>query len=166
MAISMDKCARCGKIYHKIRSTVCAQCQDAEDADYEKIRDVLCYEPTLTPDQVAEAAEVELACVMRMINEGLITSVSLSEPAVCGRCGAPAISLSKRLCQSCLEKLSIECAEALRAMREAQMEREGYYGVHRTVERKRRTPPTPGSPKPPTRTTRSRAPKRTAGSGR
>ena len=37
----------------------------------------------------------------------VVTNTSLSsESATCGRCGAPAISASKKLCHSCLEELN------------------------------------------------------------
>jgi NMD protein affecting ribosome stability and mRNA decay len=108
----LSACPRCKKIFDKTRSAVCTRCQDAEDNDFDKIRAVLDRSPNLNAEQVAEEAEVTVDCVMRMIAEGLIASVSLTEQIKCGRCGAPAISLSKRLCQACLEKLNSEMAQA------------------------------------------------------
>jgi ribosomal protein L37E len=105
-------CPRCKKIFENTRSVVCAKCQDDENADYDKIRAVLERSPNLNAEQAAEEAEVPVQCVTRMMQEGLISNVSLSESVKCGRCGAPAISLSKKLCQACLEKLNAEVAAA------------------------------------------------------
>ena len=50
---------------------------------------------------------------MRLVAEGRIATLPDQQAkAVCGRCGAPAISLSKRLCESCLQKLNSEVAKA------------------------------------------------------
>ena len=106
----LTTCPRCKKIFDKVRSAVCPKCQDAEDADYDKIRTVLDRCPNLNSEQVAEEANVSVECVMRMVDEGLIANASLAEKVKCGMCGAPAISLSKKLCQACLEKLNAQVA--------------------------------------------------------
>ncbi|HIJ64475.1 MAG TPA: hypothetical protein HPP77_00885 [Candidatus Hydrogenedentes bacterium] len=139
MELSLANCARCGGLYRKIRSSVCPKCQDAEDADYEKVRDALCYEPDLTFDQVAEIAGVEPKCVLRMLNEDRFSTTLLADPPICGRCGAPAISRKKRLCESCLRAMDLEFAEALRKIHAAQQDRQDIRGVHPTFIQKRRT---------------------------
>ena len=108
----LTKCPRCKRIFDKLHSPVCPKCQDAEDADYDKIRAVLDRQPSLNAEQVSEEAHVEVDCVMRMLEEGLIANVSLTQKVKCGRCGAPAISMNKKLCQACLEKLNTEVAQA------------------------------------------------------
>ena len=57
--------------------------------------------------------------VLRLIEQGAITCVSALEghSIRCGRCGAPAISASKKLCQACLEKLNAQVAVAQRTIR-------------------------------------------------
>lgn len=105
-------CPRCKKIFEKTRSLVCAKCQDDENSDYDKIRAVLERNPSLNAEQTAEESGVAVQCVTRMLQEGLIANVSLTESIKCGRCGAPAISLNKKLCQACLEKLNAEVVSA------------------------------------------------------
>ena len=136
--LSLSKCARCGGIYPKIRSVVCLKCQDAEDADYERIRDVLFYEPNLTAEEVAAIARVDVKCVIRMINTGMITSTLLMKAVTCGRCGAPALTPRKRLCARCWRALDLAFAETLREMRAKQREMGSEMGVHRTFEGKRK----------------------------
>lgn len=112
--MSLSKCARCGKIYGKIMSPVCPKCQPEEDADYAKIHQVIGKHAGLKAEEIAEKAEVDLQCVMRMLMEGRLRYTETSEKATCGRCGAPAISMAKRLCESCLVELDRECATAMR----------------------------------------------------
>ncbi|HUW60704.1 MAG TPA: hypothetical protein VMZ06_06825 [Candidatus Bathyarchaeia archaeon] len=99
-------------MFDKGISLVCSKCQPDEDADYEKIRAVLDRLPHLNVETAAAEAGVTVACVMRMLDEGLIANANLAENIKCGRCGAPAISLTKRLCQACLDKLNVEVAAA------------------------------------------------------
>lgn len=109
----LAKCPRCARMFNKKNAPVCPQCQQDEDADYEKVRHALEEHPDLTPQQVSERTGVEVSCILRLLDEGLIASTpELEKKAVCGRCGAPAISLSKRLCEACLQELNAEVARA------------------------------------------------------
>jgi NMD protein affecting ribosome stability and mRNA decay len=108
----LTKCPRCKRLFERIHSAVCQRCQADEDADFDKIRAVLDRLPNLNMEEVSTEANVPIECVMRMLDEGLITNVSLNQDVKCGRCGAPAISQSKKLCQACLDKLNAEVAAA------------------------------------------------------
>ena len=108
----LASCARCKKMFNKVKEPVCPSCQTDEDADFDKIRQVLEKNENLSVEQVAKEAEVDLEVVQRMVKEGLVAQVNLGESAICGKCGAPAISLSKKLCQACLDKLNAEVAKA------------------------------------------------------
>lgn len=99
-------------MYNKVQSPVCSSCQSDEDADQVKVREVIDRSPNLNAEEVAEEAGVELSVVQRMLNDGVIVSTAMLANVPCGRCGAPAISASKKLCQACLEKLNIEVARA------------------------------------------------------
>jgi len=134
----LANCARCGRLYRKVRSAVCPRCEPDEDADYEKVRDALCYAPDLTIAQVAELTGVSAKHVLRMANEDRFSVALLADPPVCGRCGRPAISRRKRLCESCVRAMDLEFAEIVKAIRTQQRERQAAWGVHPTVVKKRR----------------------------
>jgi ribosomal protein L37E len=78
-----------------------------------------------------------------MLEMGELTNVGLGEQPRCGRCGAPAISVSKKLCQGCLEKLNAEMAQAQRTikLKDKPQARIGEYDnkltVVKTLEQKR-----------------------------
>lgn len=108
----LASCGRCGKMFNKVTANVCPSCHEAEESDYEKIRDVVSRNETLNTEQVAEEAGVDIAVVRRIISEGRVAQVNLGEVPKCGKCGAPAISITKKLCQACLERLNVEVSKA------------------------------------------------------
>lgn len=103
-------CPRCSKMFDKHHTSVCAKCLDDEDADYEKVRQALAEQPNLTAEELAEKTEVSMDCVLRLLESGRIETVTANKTARCGRCGAPAISLSKKLCEACLNELNTQIA--------------------------------------------------------
>lgn len=115
--MEITKCERCGKVFSKVNLAVCSNCKEEEEADYDKVKEILEVQPNLNAEEVAEEAEVEIRVVLRMMKDGMITNVDLGEAVKCGKCGAPAISLSKRLCESCLEKLDAQVTLAQAKMK-------------------------------------------------
>ena len=110
--MALASCARCKQIFTKIRSDVCPKCQPEEEADYEKVRAYLESSPNQTADEVASGCGVTRECVMRLVQDGRIQNMAMADPVKCGRCGAPAISLDKKLCQACLDRLNMEVIRA------------------------------------------------------
>lgn len=138
--LKIAKCARCNEIFLQILSQVCEACLDDEEGDYSKIRDVLSRKADVGIEEVAQASGVTISCVLRMLDVGLITNEGVGNPARCGQCGEPAISISQRLCQTCLialdQRLSQQLAELrlrLRVMNDAEAAQ-----VHETLRAKRR----------------------------
>ena len=111
----LASCPRCKKMFTKIDNPICPTCEPLEKEDQDKVRAILDENPNLNAEGLAEKADVGLAVVERMLSAGALASVGIeTEQPKCGRCGAPAISLSKRLCQACLEKLNVEVAQMQR----------------------------------------------------
>ena len=108
--MALARCARCGKLFEKIRSVVCPICEPLEEEDYERIRMSLEDEAGQTAEDLAKSTGVDIECVMRLLSQGRIETASANHSVKCGRCGAPAISLSKKLCEACLRKLNAEVA--------------------------------------------------------
>ncbi len=108
----LASCPRCEKMFNKDAFVVCDGCEEAEREDYEKIHDALAKYPNLSAEDLAEMAEVEADCVLRLVDTGRIEpiSVSTAEGIKCGRCGAPAISKAKKLCEACLNEMNAQLA--------------------------------------------------------
>jgi hypothetical protein len=137
--LNFDKCVRCKDVFFRVASPVCLKCQLTEEEDFKKIRDILANRLGLNVEQLAEAAEVGTDCVLRMLEDERIVNVVSSDPVPCGRCGEPAISHTKKLCQRCLITLENECSASMRALKEkiGDEYRDNLQTVHEAVERKR-----------------------------
>lgn len=137
--MQLDTCKRCGKLYTRVHTPICSLCIGEEEADYDRIRNTLAREPGLTVEKVAEKAEVDHGCVVRMLDAGRLENTAVRDYVPCGRCGAPAISKSKRLCEKCLIELDQECAQTMRELREKKPGESVHrdLSVHETVELKR-----------------------------
>ncbi len=107
----LARCARCEKLFEKTALPVCLNCMPAEEGDYEKIRECLKDHPEMTVEFISETTGVTLSCVMRMLEQGLIVNEKTVGISRCGRCGAPAISATKKLCNGCLEEMNREVAK-------------------------------------------------------
>ncbi|HIJ65782.1 MAG TPA: hypothetical protein HPP77_07500 [Candidatus Hydrogenedentes bacterium] len=137
-------CPRCKRVFDKGSIPVCPKCESDEQSDYERIREVLERLPHLNAEEIALEADIDRDTVLRMLEQGLIQNVSINQQIKCGRCGAPAISISKRLCQACLEKMNAEAALAqskvkLPPKKSAQVG-ETMMNVRKTIQSKRKAP--------------------------
>jgi hypothetical protein len=108
--MALANCPRCNRLFNKVKLLVCPGCEAEEEADFEKVRRSLQDEPSQSAEQLSEKTGVSHDCVLRLLAEGRIANVNLEDAVRCGRCGAPAISMTKRLCQKCLNELSVELA--------------------------------------------------------
>jgi NMD protein affecting ribosome stability and mRNA decay len=99
-------------LFNKEGIPVCPACQPDEEADFEAVRTSLQETPNQTAEQVAELTGVDEECVLRLLSAGRIANVTPSKAVTCGRCGAPAISFTKRLCEKCLAEMNVELAAA------------------------------------------------------
>jgi len=136
----LGHCARCRRLYVRTTWTVCGKCVDMEASDFARIREVLEAQPHLGVEELADRAQVTAACVLRMLDEGLIASQADDDAAVCGRCGAPAISATKRLCTGCAldldRQLALELNQAALAKRSRVLKATAHH-VHEVLSEKR-----------------------------
>lgn len=124
--MALAKCPRCNKLFNKSPQSqylVCRNCEEEERNDFEKIKDLLHREGNLTAFQISEILEIPMDVILRMVEQGLIEQEDQDNSVYCGRCGKPAISRSKRLCESCLIELQRECVRAIQELRQSLMEK-------------------------------------------
>ncbi len=104
-------CPRCDTMFDKRKGqVVCEGCKEAEAADIERIAEYVSKNPDTSPHLVATALEIDAQVVLRAVDQGRIAQVNLGDQVHCGRCGAPAISHSKKLCEKCLAELDAQIA--------------------------------------------------------
>ncbi len=122
----LTKCPRCEKLFNKPENSqypVCNLCIDEEQKDYEKIRKVLEEHGNINAIEISEKTGISLDVILRMCDQGWFETQDNSESIYCGRCGAPAISRTKRLCESCLIQLQRECLKAIGELRQSLKEK-------------------------------------------
>ncbi|MBI2425011.1 MAG: hypothetical protein HYV27_19455 [Candidatus Hydrogenedentes bacterium] len=136
----LASCPRCKKMFNKGASKVCQACSGDEESDIEKITRIMDAHIDLDADEIAEKAEVDLAVVLRLIDDGRLAAVRLDANVMCGRCGAPAISMSKKLCQKCLDDLNAEVMKARSGIRlgEKKQVQLGMYSAPRSKDENKR----------------------------
>lgn len=139
----LAKCPRCSNLFNKEAIVVCSDCRDAEEEDYLKVREILAGDPTLDANALAGKCEVDVDVVLRMLDAGTIsTTEEGGSMATCGRCGRPAISATKKLCESCLQELDREIADQKRQTRlgaKKDIEIGGFGSVRDSIDSKRRS---------------------------
>lgn len=133
------KCARCSTTFVKFKAPVCENCVDDEEADFTRISDALVENPDQNAEVIAQLANVSTACVLRMLDRGLIATEQIAPDVKCGRCGKPAISLAKKLCQSCLIKLDQNFMSEISHAKRAQTDFDPTSSVHDIIDTKRKS---------------------------
>ena len=113
----LASCPRCRAIFVLTDWSVCGKCIHAEETDFSLMRDVLSQSPNLTPERLAMAANVTLACVLRMLDEEQLSNASPEGSPECKQCGAPALNNGQGLCIGCLLDLDRRLGQELNTAR-------------------------------------------------
>ncbi len=98
--MSLSNCPRCGKTFNKLPGVkICRDCQDVEDAQFEKVYQYLRDNPKTTVKITAEETEVSERLILEWFKAGRLTAHSSETAWECEKCGA---SIDRgRLCKRC-----------------------------------------------------------------
>jgi predicted DNA-binding transcriptional regulator YafY len=110
--MALANCARCNGVFNKVSSPLCPACAEQEERDFQIVSEALREHPGQTVEQLAESTGVSKRTILRLIKNERIASDADLAGVKCGKCGAPAISLSTRLCQRCAAEMSRAAAQA------------------------------------------------------
>lgn len=137
----LTNCPRCDRMFdQRPGHDVCDNCVPAEDVDMERISQFVSNNPDVSPADVASALTIDYQIVMRAVNAGRVAQVANLEAVRCGRCGAPAISHSKKLCENCLAELNAQLARERNNMNvPSKSSRGGGKGIRDDIKKKRLT---------------------------
>ena len=72
----LAKCPRTGKLFNNDDGPVHPEGLEAEEADYEKVREYLHRHPNASPEDVAKSTEVPYDCLERMVKQGMLELLS------------------------------------------------------------------------------------------
>lgn len=140
--MELRNCIRCGKVFGSVGSRVCPACLEAEEADFQRVKEFLRTTPKARIFEVVEATGVSEAQVLEFIRTGRLIAEGLGEAlmANCERCGRP-ISQG-RFCAECVAALGKEIAGTQKSMAEklrAQEKEANRIDMHIANYHKRRT---------------------------
>ena len=111
MAMNIDNCPRCGKIFVRNYKKLCPSCLKEAEEQYERCIAYLRENRGCTMQQLSDETKVPVAQIIRFIREGRI---SLEDhPGVhyeCEVCGAPI--RESHLCDACRKRLTKEFKQA------------------------------------------------------
>ncbi len=103
-ALSMRNCKKCGKVFTFVRSPICRDCEEIEEASFETVRVYLKENPNKNLETVSEETGVSPKKILKYIKEGrLIISQGMSGDVKCENCGKPVVKC--KYCASCALKL-------------------------------------------------------------
>jgi len=102
----LANCKECGKLFVKISSDICPECQKKEEEDFNRVREYLKTHPNANLQEIIDATGVSEAKVSKFIRAG-----RLSIKPTCESCGKPIDS--GRFCPECRLKLLREVRSVL-----------------------------------------------------
>lgn len=98
-------CPRCGKIFSYLRSPICPNCQQEEEAEFQIVKQYIYDYPGVNMAVVAQETGVSIEKIMRFLREERLELTSDSDNLIleCERCHVPI--KSGRFCDSCKNDL-------------------------------------------------------------
>ncbi len=110
--MALANCERCNGVFNKVGSGLCPACVEQEERDFQIVSEALREHPGQTVEELAESTGVGKRTILRLIKCERIASDAYLAGVKCGKCGAPAISISTKLCQRCAAEMSRAAAQA------------------------------------------------------
>lgn len=110
--MALANCEGCNKVFNKVTTSLCPACIEQEERDLKTINEALRDEPNQTVAQLSEKTGVNKKMILRLLKDQRIASEANLVDMKCGKCGAPAISLSVKLCKRCAAEISRTAAQA------------------------------------------------------
>lgn len=104
--MALANCDGCNKVFNKVTASLCPACIEQDEKDLQVVNEALREEPHQTIEQLSEKTGVSKRTILRLLKNQRIASDADLVEVKCGKCGAPAISLSVRLCGRCAAAMS------------------------------------------------------------
>lgn len=137
----LRNCNRCGKLFEAVsaRMTICPECEQADELDFEKVKEFIAEHPTANVIEVTKGTGVARKRIYEWIRSGRLNAGGFHSHLTveCESCGAP-IS-SGRLCKECSARLRREAEKVLGKDKkpEKEGERAGFHLADRLMRRDR-----------------------------
>lgn len=98
-------CPKCGRVFTRIKDTLCPDCLKKEEDTYNLVRDYIKANPNSTMTQITKDTGVSTRKINKYLRDGRLEVTSgISDFLKCMSCGVP-ITTGK-FCRNCSSKLS------------------------------------------------------------
>ncbi len=112
--MELAKCVRCGKLFNRVKLTVCPPCELEEEKEILAVQVYMRDHPGESLEEVSNALNIYLDDIERWIAEKRLSVVSIEGTAIkCIMCGVPIIT--GRICARCSERLGMPPPEPERS---------------------------------------------------
>ncbi|MBM3266027.1 MAG: hypothetical protein FJZ01_00125 [Candidatus Sericytochromatia bacterium] len=98
--MALSNCPRCGKTFNKLPNVkICRDCQDIEDAQFEKVYQFLRDNPKTQVSVISEQTQVKESLILEWFRTGRLMTGNSDVRWTCEKCGA---EIDRgRLCKRC-----------------------------------------------------------------
>lgn len=102
----LRNCRRCGKLFSYLGASVCQECREKEERQYEILKEYLTEHPRATVQETSKDTGVPVARITDFLRRGLLAQVTpiLKAELVCRICKKP-IPSGVVVCPECHDKL-------------------------------------------------------------
>ena len=122
--MDVRNCRRCGKVFTFRGMPVCNDCFEADEKDFETVKDYLLEHPGASTMEVSTQTDIDVKTITRFLREGRLEAEGIvvsDSDLCCEKCGTNI--KSGRYCDDCLKKIQNELKGAA-ARLEKEKERE------------------------------------------
>jgi flagellar operon protein (TIGR03826 family) len=100
-------CPRCGRVFSHPTKNVCANCEKADEDQFQTIREYIKENPLVTLGELSEATQVSVKRITQYIRDGrLEIAKGMQGDIGCERCGKPI--QTGRYCPACMIDVNSE----------------------------------------------------------
>ncbi|MCL1988335.1 MAG: hypothetical protein FWG64_10260 [Firmicutes bacterium] len=111
-------CPRCKRLFHKVVSPLCPDCEKKEEEEFQELRRFVEEEEYTTMKDIAEFTGMPLKRILKYVREGrLQVRKGLDDALKCIQCGQP---IDKgNFCKNCGDKILEEFPDSTAALKKA-----------------------------------------------
>lgn len=104
--MNVRNCRKCGRVFNYVTGPrLCPRCKEAQEADFQRVKEYIRENHGATINEVSEACEVEVSMIHQWLREERLELAEGSSITLqCETCGAPI--LSGRYCDKCKRDLA------------------------------------------------------------
>jgi hypothetical protein len=85
--MALINCENCGKVFPGQGTGFCPACRDADDQAFNLVKTYLVDNPAASAEQAAEALELDIKLILRMLRTGRLKVKAVQKDLVCTECG-------------------------------------------------------------------------------